>query len=73
MLSLQTELYQELPAVFGSKDFHDLQALLERIDELIMHSGLDSSFVMSFPAKARKTQKQRQRLVEAFRCTWPRR
>ena len=69
MLSLQTELYQELPAVFGSKDFHDLQALLERIDELIMHSGLDSSFVMSFPAKARKTQKQRQRLVEAFRCT----
>lgn len=69
MLSLQKELYQELPPVFGSKDFHDLQALLERIDALIVHGSLDSAFVMSFPAKARKTQRQRQRLVEAFRCT----
>lgn len=69
MLSLQTELYQELPPVFGSKDFRELQALLERIDELIMHGSLDRAFVMSFPAKARKTQRQRRRLVEAFRCT----
>jgi hypothetical protein len=69
MLSLQTELYQELPPVFGSKDFRELQALLERIDALIVHGSLDSAFVMLFPAHARKTQKQRRRLVEAFRCT----
>jgi len=69
MLSLQRELYQELPPVFGSKDFTDLQALLERIDEIIVHGRLDSAFVMSFPAAARRTQKQRRRLVEAFRCT----
>ncbi len=69
MLSLQTELYQELPPVFGSKDFRELQALLERIDELIVQGGLESAFVASFPFKARKTQKQRRRLVEAFRCT----
>lgn len=69
MLSLQTELYQELPPVFGSKDYHELQALLDRIEELILQGGMDSSFVSSFPFKARKTQRQRQRLVEAFRCT----
>lgn len=69
MLSIQMELHQELPPVFGSKDFHELRTLLERIEELIVQSDLDGVFVASFPFKARKTQKQRQRLVQAFRCT----
>jgi hypothetical protein len=52
-----------------SKDFHELQVLLARIDELIVQGGLDRAYVASFPFTARKTQRQRQRLVEAFRCT----
>jgi Transposase domain (DUF772) len=69
MLSFQTELCPELPPVVGNRDFHDLNALLRRVNELIVQSGLEQEFVASFALKKRKTQKQRKRLVMAFRCT----
>jgi IS5 family transposase len=68
MLSLQTELCPELPPVYGNKDFDELQALMTRVDELVVQSGLEQKFVASFPLKKRNTQKQRERLVLALRC-----
>ncbi|MCK5863059.1 MAG: hypothetical protein KAH38_11270, partial [Candidatus Hydrogenedentes bacterium] len=63
MLPIQAELYQELPPVYGSKDFRELKAMLERVDEIIIQSGLEHSFVEYFPYAKRQTQKQRNRLV----------
>ena len=69
MLALQNELCPELPPVVGNKDFRELHALLTRVDELIVLSGLEEKFVASFPRKKRRTEKQRRRLVMALRCT----
>ena len=46
-----------------------MRALLTRIDEVIVRSGLEEKFVASFPLKQRRTEKQRRRLVLALRCT----
>lgn len=69
MVSFQTELCPELPPVCADKNFHVLYALLARMDELIVQSGLEEKFVASFPIKRRRTAKQRRRLVKALRCT----
>ena len=69
MISFQTELCPELPPVYAGKDFHVLCALLARMDELVIQSGLEEKFVASFAPKQRKTEKQRKRLVKALRCT----
>jgi hypothetical protein len=69
MLSFQTELCPELPPVYADKNFHVLCALLARMDELIVQSGLEEKFVASFPITRRSTAKQRRRLVKALRCT----
>ena len=69
MLSFQNELCPELPPVVGNRDFYELDGLLTRVDELVVQSGLEERFVASFPAKKRRSEKQRRRLVRAFRCT----
>ena len=69
MLAFQNELCPILPPVFGNQDFREVKALLERIDELLVQSGLEREFVASFALNQRRTQKQRGRLVVAFRCT----
>jgi len=69
MLAFQNELCPELPPVIGNQDYYDLRALLTRIDEIIVQSGLEEKFVASFPRKKRRTAKQRRRLVMALRCT----
>lgn len=69
MLAFQNELCPELPPVVGNKDFRELHALLTRVDELVVLSGLEEKFVASFPRKKRRTEKQRRRLVMALRCT----
>ena len=69
MLSFQTELCPELPPVYAGENFRVLCALLARMDELIVQSGLEEKFVASFPLKRRRTAKQRRRLVKALRCT----
>lgn len=69
MLSLQRELYQELPLVIGNKEYRRLKTLLERINEVIERSGLEGAFMSSFTPRQVNTPKQRQRLVEALRCT----
>ncbi len=69
MLSFQNELCPTLPPVVGNQDFTALDRLLTRMDELIVQSGLEEKFVTSFPARKRKTQKQRRRLLMALRCT----
>ena len=69
MLSFQNELCPELPPVVGNRDFYELAGLLTRVDELVVQSGLEERFVASFPAKKRRSEKQRRRLVRAFRCT----
>ena len=69
MLPFQTEFCPELPPVVGNRDFRELDALLTRMDEVIVQSGLEEAFVASFPAKRHGTPKQRRRLVTALRCT----
>lgn len=46
-----------------------MHALLTRMDEVVVQSGLEEEFVASFPAKKRRSQKQRRRLLMALRCT----
>jgi hypothetical protein len=69
MLAFQTELCPELPPVVGNQDFYELLALLTRVDELVVQSGLEEEFVASFLPKKRRTARQRRRLVRALRCT----
>ncbi len=69
MLSFQIELCPILPPVFANQDFRDLEALLTRIDELIVQSGVEEKFVASFSLRKRRTEVQRRRLVMALRCT----
>jgi hypothetical protein len=69
MLAFQNELCPELPPVVSNEDFRELHALLTRVDELIVLSGLEGKFVASFPRKERRTERQRRRLVMALRCT----
>lgn len=69
MLAFQNELCPELPPVIGNQDYRDLNALLMRIDELIIQSGIEEKFVASFSLEKRRTEKQRRRLVRALRCT----
>lgn len=69
MLAFQNELCPELPPAVGNQDSRELHALLRRMDEVIVQSGLEGEFVASFPAKERRTQTQRRRLLTAFRCT----
>ena len=69
MLAFQNELCPELPPVVSNSDFRELRALLTRVDELVVLSGLEEKFVASFPVKERRTEKQRRRLVTALRCT----
>ena len=68
MLAFQNELCPELPPVVGNQDFYELRALLTRMDELIVQSGLEGKFVASFSLKKRRTEKQRRRLVIAYSC-----
>ncbi len=69
MLAFQNELCPELPPVVGNQDFNELLALLTRVDELVVQSGLEEKFVASFTLKKRRTERQRKRLVMALRCT----
>jgi len=69
MLAFQNELCPELPPVFANKDFRELKALLERINDILIQSGLENKFVESFPPSQRNTQKQVKRLIQAFRTT----
>ena len=69
MLPFQNELCPELPPVVGNQDFYELLALLTRVDELVVQSGLEEKFVASFSLEKRRTEKQRKRLVMALRCT----
>jgi len=69
MLAFQNELCPALPPVMGNQDYRDLKALLTRMDELIIQSGLEGRFVASFSFGQRRTEKQRVRLVRALRCT----
>jgi hypothetical protein len=69
MVPIQTELYQELPPVYGNRDYRELKRLLDRMDEIIIQSNLENKFIESFPSKASDTPKRRQRLIEALRCT----
>jgi len=69
MIPIQTELYQELPPVYGNREYRELKTLLDRMDEIILQSNLENTFIESFASKASNTPKRRQRLIEAFRCT----
>lgn len=69
MVSFQQELCPEFPPVYGSKDYRELKALLTRIDEVIMQGRLENTFIQSFAYQERKTEHQRKRLIQAFRCT----
>ena len=69
MIPIQTELYQELPPVYGNREYRELKTLLDRMDEIILQSNLENTFIESFPSKASNTPKRRQRLIEALRCT----
>ena len=69
MVPIQTELYQDLPPVYGNREYRELKTLLERMDEIILQSHLENVFIESFPPEASNTPIKRQRLIEALRCT----
>ncbi len=69
MVPVQHELIPEFPPVVGNKDFALRRARLERVNELLLASGLEREFVASFPQKQRNTSKRVSRLVLALRCT----
>ena len=69
MISFQTDLCPELPPVFGSKDYRELKALLGGLDEVILQGRLENVFIQSFAYRERKTEHQRKRLLQAFRCS----
>lgn len=69
MVPFQRELCPVFPPVIGNKDYFATQALLARIDELLVVSGLEDEFIASFPLSQRKTAKKTKRLVQALRCT----
>jgi hypothetical protein len=69
MLPLQKELCPELPPVAGNRDVKELRLLLERVDELLVQSGVEEEFVLGFPVSRRDTPKKVGRLVRALRCT----
>lgn len=69
MVPIQTELYQDLPPVYGNREYRELKTLLERMDEIILQSRLENVFIESFPPEASNTPIKRQRLIEALRCT----
>ena len=69
MVPFQRELCPVFPTVLGNKDYLEAQALLSRIDELLVVSGLEDEFIASFPLSQRKTAKKTKRLVQALRCT----
>lgn len=69
MLAFQNELCPELPPVVGNRDSLELLALLTRVEEVLVQSGLEAKFAASFPQKKRRTERQRERLVMALRCT----
>jgi hypothetical protein len=69
MVPIQTELCQELPPVYGNREYRELKTLLDRMDEIILQSNLENVFIESFPTEASNTPKKRQRLLEALRCT----
>ncbi len=69
MVPFQRELCPVFPTVLGNKDYFEAQALLSRIDELLVLSGLEDEFIASFPLAQRKTAKKTKRLVQALRCT----
>lgn len=69
MLPVQKELCPELPPVAGNKDFNELHALLTRVDELLVQSGLEDEFIFCFPESGRNTPKKVARIVRALRCT----
>lgn len=69
IVSFQPELCPVFPPVFGSKDYRELKTLLTRIDEVIVQGRLENTFIQSFAYRERKTERQRKRLIQAFRCT----
>lgn len=69
MLPFQKELFPLLPPVAGNKDVRELRALLDRVEELLHQSGLETEFLLKFPEARRNTPRKVGRLVRALRCT----
>lgn len=69
MLPFQKELCPELPPVAGNKDYNELDALLTRVDALLVQGGLEVEFVSSFSKSRRNTPKKIGRIIRALRCT----
>ena len=47
-IPFQLELVPDLPNIVGNKDYKDFRKLLERIEELLIFSGIEDLAVQSF-------------------------
>ena len=78
ILSFQPTLSPALPVVLGNVDYRDFERQLRRIDQLLLGSGVEKSFVeqslarydQQFPAaKTKARQRHQQHSYRALRCT----
>jgi len=77
ILPFQPTLSPALPVVLGNGDYRNFEAQLRRLDQLLLASGVEKSFVAQslaqfdrqFPAAKTKTrQRQQQHSYRALRC-----
>lgn len=54
MVTYQPELSPALPVVVGNFDYHQYRSTLERIDELLRITGIESSFIKYYLAEAER-------------------
>ena len=63
MISLQLEFRQEVPLVYGNKDYREYRNLLERIDEMLCSSGIEAKLIKQTVKAA-----EEKRCCEMKRC-----
>ena len=81
-LAVQTEIRLPLPLVVGNRDYAQREALLRRMDALLISSGIEAGFLASvvqqaidesIPLRAPLTDRRRERVQEyarqSLRCT----
>jgi len=58
MIAYQPELSPALPVVVGNIDYHQYRSTLERIDQLLRNSGVESSFIRHYLAEAERRSRE---------------
>ncbi len=59
MVAYQPELSPELPVVIGNVDYHQYRITLERINQLLLNSGIERTFIQFYISEAERLGSER--------------